>query len=112
GKWWYPILRAAGARRGTLYSLRHSFCSLAATAGVPEHSIVRAMGHRDSTLIKKVYGHALPSGLRDVANAVSARLSTDPRPRLRVIDGGAETSSLPVSLPAQAVKGEKKRVTR
>jgi hypothetical protein len=37
-----------------------------------------AIGRRDSTLIKKVYGHALPSGMRAA---------------LRVIDGGAAQRS-------------------
>ncbi len=104
GVWWRAVLESASVPYASLYSLRHSFCSLAATAGVSEHNIVRAMGHRDSTLIKKVYGHALPRGMREVSDAVAARLtptlttppparpptkSPQKRPALRLIKGGA-----------------------
>jgi integrase len=84
---WLPLKKRAGVRDLDLYSLRHSFASLARTAGEASFNVSRMMGHSRSTLVDAVYAHTLQSGLSGVAEAVTNRALGLKR-QLRVIDGG------------------------
>lgn len=59
-RWWYPTLARAGVSRLDLYSLRHTFASLARNADVSGFLVSRAMGHASSGLVDQVYADALP----------------------------------------------------
>ena len=93
---WLPLKKRAGVRDLDLYSLRHSFATLARTAGEASFNVARALGHSKSGLVDAVYAaHTLPSGLAGVAEAVTAR-ALGVKPQLRVIDGGRQDVSQPL----------------
>jgi integrase len=84
---WNKLRKRAGVRELDLYSLRHTFASLARAGGESAFNVARAMGHAKSLLVDQVYAHSLPSGLASVAAAVAGRVLGE-QPKLRVIDGG------------------------
>jgi len=43
-----------------MYSLRHSFATLALANGASVHEVAAAMGHTGPQLVLSTYGHALP----------------------------------------------------
>jgi integrase len=87
---WSPVLKRAGVRKLDMYSLRHTFASLARSSGEAAFNVSRAMGHSRSTLVDAVYAHSLASGLAGVAERVAGRVFDEKKkPVLRVIEGGA-----------------------
>jgi integrase len=84
---WRKVVERAGVRPLDMYSLRHTFASLARSSGEAAFNVARALGHARSTLVDQVYAHSLQSGLASVAAGVSARVFG--KPRLTVIEGGA-----------------------
>jgi integrase len=85
---WLPLKKRAGVRNLDLYSLRHSFATMARTAGEGAHAVARMLGHSHSLLVDRVYAaHTLASGLTGVAEAVTNR-ALGLKPQLRVIEGG------------------------
>jgi integrase len=85
---WSPLVKRAQVRRLDMYSLRHTFASLARSSGEAAFNVARAMGHSRSTLVDAVYAHSLASGMAGVAERVAGRVF-DLKPQLRVLDGGA-----------------------
>jgi integrase len=60
---WYrhrSAVRAAGLEGYTLHDARHSWAVRAARAGTPTEIIARQLGHKDATMVLKVYGRFLP----------------------------------------------------
>lgn len=101
-RWWYPTLAKAGVRRLDLYSLRHTFASLARNADVSGFLVSRAMGHATSGLVDQVYADALPPGMAQLAERVAER-ALGTKSELRVIRGGKPRDvrqPLDESLPA------------
>lgn len=64
------LLRNSGVGKGSLHSLRHTFASHLAMAGVDLYRIGRLMGH-SSPVTTKIYAHLLPSSLREVVLKLS-----------------------------------------
>jgi integrase len=64
---WTPLLKKAEVRKLDLYSLRHTFATLARSSGENAFSVSRAMGHSRSTLVDEVYAQSLASGMAGVA---------------------------------------------
>ena len=58
------LRKKAGIDKGSLHSLRHSFASHMAMAGVDLYRIGKMMGH-SSVVTTQIYAHLLPSSLRD-----------------------------------------------
>ena len=57
---WHAALRRADVRQElSPYSLRHAYATYSAANGAPLKSLSALMGHRDATMILKVYQHAL-----------------------------------------------------
>jgi integrase len=54
------LKRATLPAEATLYSLRHTFATLALAAGASVHEVASAMGHTSPQLVLSTYGHALP----------------------------------------------------
>ena len=48
-----------GGRRITMYGMRHTFCSNLLIAGVSDVKVARWLGHADTRMIHKHYGHLL-----------------------------------------------------
>jgi integrase len=57
--------------RATFHELRHTFASWLAQNGVPLAFVAQALGHRDTRMVEKHYGHLAPS---QVAAAIQANL--------------------------------------
>jgi integrase len=83
---WVPLRKRAGVRSFDMYSLRHSFATLARTGGAEAFNVSRAIGHARSTLVDQVYAHSLASGMTGVAERVAGRVF-DVKPQLRVVGG-------------------------
>ncbi len=81
-------MKRAQIRKLDMYSLRHTFASLARSSGEAAFNVARAMGHSRSTLVDAVYAHSLASGMAGVAERVAGRVF-DEKPVLRVLEGGA-----------------------
>ena len=57
---WHAALCRAGVRQElSPYSLRHAYATYSAANGAPLKSLSAIMGHRDATMILRVYQHAL-----------------------------------------------------
>ncbi|MBI3551582.1 MAG: site-specific integrase [Elusimicrobia bacterium] len=63
------LRKKAGLDKGSLHSLRHSFASHMAMAGVDLYRIGKMMGH-SSVVTTQIYAHLLPSSLRDAILAL------------------------------------------
>ena len=99
---WLPLKTRAKVRDLDLYSLRHSFASLARAGGESSFNVARMMGHSRSTLVDQVYAHSMQSGMASVAESVTAR-ALGVKPQLRVIEGGARDVRQPLDeSPAEA----------
>lgn len=97
---WLPLKKRAGVRDFDLYSLRHSFATLARTVGKESFNVARVLGHSKSGLVDSVYAaHTLPSGVADVSEDVTTHV-LDKKPKLRVIEGGLATSEASATDPA------------
>ncbi len=80
---WTKVVARAGVRTLDMYSLRHTFASLARSSGEASFNVARAMGHARSTLVDSVYAHSLASGLAGVEERVAGRVfDTKPQPRV------------------------------
>lgn len=86
---WQGLQRAA-ARAGiepfSLHSLRHSFGSWHLAAGISWDDTARAMGHADTTMLHRIYGHLTADQLR---NRLHAQLAP-PLPQHSVRAGQTE----------------------
>ena len=62
-------LDAAGLRRVTIHSLRHSYASLLLSYGASVKAVQNALGHASATMTLNVYSHFIPSEIDDAALA-------------------------------------------
>jgi integrase len=60
----------------SFHSLRHSWASLAVMAGVPLLVVARNLGHADTRMVEKHYGHLAPSYIVDAIRAGAPRFGT------------------------------------
>lgn len=67
-------VRRAGVRPGRLHDLRHTFASLALTAGVPVTIVSRALGHSQPSTTLNIYSHLLPGTSAQAMAAVDLAL--------------------------------------
>jgi integrase len=75
GKWWreseqtrwmaLAVERARIEPRITFHGLRHTWASLAVMAGMPLHVVARNLGHKDTKMVEKHYGHLAPGYVVD-----------------------------------------------
>jgi integrase len=84
---WAKLVTRSGVRSLDMYSLRHTFATLARTAGEGAFNVSRQLGHSKSALVDAVYAHSLASGLAAMSERVTAR-AFGTTPQLRLIDGG------------------------
>lgn len=55
----------------TPHVLRHTFATWAVQAGVPLHKVAAALGHTDTKMVEKVYGHHSPDFMTDLSAALA-----------------------------------------
>jgi integrase len=70
-----PIAEASAAARldppATFHSLRHSFASLRAMAGMPLPALAAVLGHTTTRMVELHYGHFAPGWVRDHVRATA-----------------------------------------
>ncbi len=69
---WTPALKKADVKYRYPYQTRHTFASVALSAGEPEMWIASQLGHKDVTMVRKSYGRWL-QGVFENAGKVSER---------------------------------------
>jgi integrase len=67
----------------SFHSLRHSWASLAVMAGVPLLVVARNLGHADTRMVEKHYGHLAPSYIADAIRAGAPRFGFKPDRKVR-----------------------------
>jgi integrase len=63
------VARAKIEPRITFHGLRHSWASHAVMNGVPLLVVAKNLGHADSRMVEKHYGHLAPSYVADATRA-------------------------------------------
>lgn len=56
---WKPVLEKLGIEYRRLYVARHTLASMAIEQGVPLTSVAYILGHSDTTMVSRVYGHMI-----------------------------------------------------
>lgn len=69
---WTPLLKRAGVRYRYPYQMRHTFASIALSAGEPVLWVAKQMGHADWTITAKKYSRWIPSIVPDAGRLMSA----------------------------------------
>ena len=75
-QWWpmhHAVKRAKLDPPDSFHTLRHTYASLALMNGVPMQVVSENLGHADTRMIEKHYGHLAPSHKRDAIRAGAAR---------------------------------------
>jgi integrase len=62
----------------TFHGLRHTWASLAVMAGVPLLVVAKNLGHSDTRMVEKHYGHLAPSYIADAIRAGAPRFGFKP----------------------------------
>lgn len=70
--------RAKISPRVSFHILRHTWASLAAMNGVPLMVIAKNLGHADTRMVEKHYGHLAPSYVAEAIRAGAPRFGTSP----------------------------------
>jgi integrase len=61
-----------------IHGLRHTWASLAVMAGVPLMVVAKNLGHADTSMVEKFYGHLAPSYIADAIRAGAPRFGFKP----------------------------------
>ena len=62
----------------SIHVLRHTWASLAVMAGVPLLVVAKNLGHSDTRMVEKHYGHLAPSYIVDAIRAGAPRFGVQP----------------------------------
>jgi integrase len=77
-----PMLEACDRAKITppinFHCLRHTWASLSTMAGVPLLVVAKNLGHSDTTMVEKHYGHLAPSYISDAIRAGAPRFGFKP----------------------------------
>ena len=94
------------------HSLRHSYCSWLAMAGVPLHTLAQLSGHETMSMVQR-YSHLSPGTLRETVSLLNGNLKTKGIKNLRK---EKQHSKVPVNgtveemdVPLVSERGETKR---
>jgi integrase len=63
----------------TFHGLRHTWASLAVMGGVPLMVVAKNLGHANTIMVKKHYGHLAPNFVADAIRANAPRFGFKPR---------------------------------
>jgi integrase len=56
---WKPVLEGLGIEYRRLYIARHTLASMAIEQGIPLTSVAYLLGHADTSMVSRVYGHMI-----------------------------------------------------
>jgi integrase len=71
----------------SFHALRHTWASLSVMANVPLIVVARNLGHADTRMVEKHYGHLAPSYIAEAIRAGAPRFGYEPDQKLRVVNG-------------------------
>jgi integrase len=85
-----PMVEACKRARITLpasfHILRHTWASLAVMAGAPLMVVARNLGHGDTRMVEKHYGHLAPSYIAEAIRAAAPKFGIKPERKVVSID--------------------------
>jgi integrase len=67
------------------HSLRHTYASLAVMNGAPLHVVGKNLGHADTRMVEKHYGHLAPSYIADEIRKAAPRFGFKPDPKVATL---------------------------
>jgi integrase len=70
--------RAKITPTASFHILRHTWASLAVMAGAPLMVVARNLGHSDTRMVEKHYGHLAPSYIADAIRAAAPKFGIEP----------------------------------
>jgi integrase len=65
------------------HALRHTWASLSVMAGAPLHVVARNLGHADTRMVEKHYGHLAPSYVADEIRRAAPRYGIEPEQKIK-----------------------------
>jgi integrase len=74
--------RAKIAPPVSFHVLRHTWASLAVMAGAPLMVVARNLGHADTRMVERHYGHLAPSYIADAIRAAGPKFGIKPEPKV------------------------------
>jgi integrase len=69
----------------SFHVLRHTYASLAVMAGAPLIVLARNLGHSDTRMVEKHYGHLAPSYIADAIRAAAPKFGIEPERKVASI---------------------------
>jgi integrase len=69
----------------SFHGLRHTWASLAVMAGAPLMVVARNLGHANTTMVEKHYGHLAPSYIADEIRKAAPRFDFKPDPKVSML---------------------------
>jgi integrase len=81
--------RANIAPPASFHVLRHTWASLAVMAGCPLMVVARNLGHNDTRMVEKHYGHLAPSYVADAIRAAAPKFGIKPERNVVSIEASA-----------------------
>jgi integrase len=73
----------------SFHVLRHTWASLAVMAGCPLMVVARNLGHNDTRMVEKHYGHLAPSYVADAIRAAAPKFGIKPERNVVSIEASA-----------------------
>jgi integrase len=73
GRYMREACKRAGVDYANFHALRHSWASLSVMAGMPLMVVAKNLGHVDTRMVEKHYGHLAPSFIADAIRAAAPR---------------------------------------
>ena len=70
----------------SFHILRHTWASLAVMNGAPLMVVARNLGHADTRMVERHYGHLAPSFIADAIRAAAPRFGIKPEPKVVSIE--------------------------
>ena len=70
----------------SFHILRHTWASLSVMAGAPLMVVARNLGHSDTRMVERHYGHLAPSFIADAIRAAAPRFDISPDQKVVSID--------------------------
>lgn len=70
------LIAQAGVTRIRFHDLRHTAASLMLTQGVQPRIVMEVLGHSQLSMTTDLYGHVMPSSLREASDAIDRILRT------------------------------------
>jgi integrase len=85
-----PITKAcqrAAISPANFHALRHTYASHAVMNGAPLHVVGKNLGHADTRMVERHYGHLAPSYIADAIRAAAPRFGFEPDKKITSMSG-------------------------